>query len=122
MVVLLLCESCLFDSADALQNACVDFAKSEGYVVNQRELGKKKRWTVVGMCAQNYYDTKQGGGGVGPRQNTENNTRCPFRMQLCGGIVAEGGGFRQLSRTIIMTVVKSSRAAVTTALNAFAVY
>jgi len=35
-------ESDLFDSADALRDACVDFAKSEGYVINQRDLDKKE--------------------------------------------------------------------------------
>jgi hypothetical protein len=53
-------ENDLFDSADALRNACVDFAKSEGYEVNQRDLDKKGvDW--VEICAQN----KQGGGGSG---------------------------------------------------------
>jgi hypothetical protein len=35
-------ENDLFDSADALRTACVDFAKSEGCVVNQWDLDKKE--------------------------------------------------------------------------------
>jgi hypothetical protein len=34
--------SILPDSVDALRDACVDFAKSEGYVINQRHLDKKE--------------------------------------------------------------------------------
>jgi hypothetical protein len=35
-------ENDLFDSADAIRTACVDFAKSEGHVVNQQDLDKKE--------------------------------------------------------------------------------
>jgi hypothetical protein len=56
-------ENELFDSADALQNACVDFAKSKGYVVNQRDLDKK-RGRLRLKCAHKT-TTKQGGGNVG---------------------------------------------------------
>jgi hypothetical protein len=35
-------ENDFFDSADAIRTACVDFAKSEGHVVNQRDLDKKE--------------------------------------------------------------------------------
>jgi hypothetical protein len=30
-------ENDVFDSADALRDVCVDFAKSEGYVINQQK-------------------------------------------------------------------------------------
>jgi hypothetical protein len=51
-------ENDLFDSADAIRTACVGFAKSEGYVVNQRDLDIK-RLTAVEMCAQNYYKARR---------------------------------------------------------------
>jgi hypothetical protein len=35
-------ENDIFDPADGLRTACVDFAKSEGYVVNQQDLDKKE--------------------------------------------------------------------------------
>jgi hypothetical protein len=50
----------LFDSADALRNACVDFAKSDGYVVNQRDIDKNRSRLRL-KCAHKT-TTKQGGG------------------------------------------------------------
>ena len=50
-------ENYLFNSPDALRNVCIDFVKSEGYVVNRRDLDKKERSAAVEMCAQNRYDT-----------------------------------------------------------------
>ena len=49
----------LFNSSDALRDACADFAKSEGYVINQRDLDKKKS-TAVEMCARNYFKARVG--------------------------------------------------------------
>jgi hypothetical protein len=58
-------ENNTFDSADALRNACVDFAKSEGYVVNQRDLDKKRGRLRLKYAHKT--TTEQGGGGVGLR-------------------------------------------------------
>jgi hypothetical protein len=47
-------------------------------VINQRDLDKK-RGRLRLKCAHKT-TTKQGGGGVGLRQSTTNNTDCPFRI------------------------------------------
>jgi hypothetical protein len=60
-----------------LRDACVDFAKSEGYVVNQRDLDKK-RGRLRLKCAHKT-TTKQ---GRGLRQSTKNNTDCHFRITV----------------------------------------
>jgi len=63
----------LFDSLGTLQDdACVDFAKSEGYVINQRGLDKK-RGRLRLKCAHKT-TSKQGRNGVGLRQSTTYNT------------------------------------------------
>jgi hypothetical protein len=64
-------ENVLFDSTDALRDACVDLAKSKDYVVNQRDFNKK-RGRLRLKCAHKT-TTKQGGGGVRLRQSTTNN-------------------------------------------------
>jgi len=68
-------ENDLFDSADALRDAWVDFAKSEGYVVNERNLDRKRGQLRL-KCAH----SKQGRSGVGLHQSTTYNTDRPFRI------------------------------------------
>jgi len=70
-------ENDLFDSADTLRNACVDFAKREGYVVNQQGLDKKRGWLRLKYARRT--TTKQGGGGIGLRQ-VQQITGCPSRI------------------------------------------
>ena len=71
-------ENDLFVSANALRDACVDFAKGGGYVINQRDLTKKRNRPRL-KCAHPT-TSKQGGSGVGLHQSTTNNTDCPFRI------------------------------------------
>jgi hypothetical protein len=82
-------ENDLFGSADALRDACVGFAKSEGYVINQRDLDKN-RGRLRLKCAHKT-TSKQGGSGVGLRQSTTNNTDCPFRVTAWENV---NGGWR----------------------------